>query len=85
MSMKKIIAAALAAAMMLSLASCANKEDADDKDCIYGKISSADGNDIVLQLAEYKQSSDSEAGDDTDSKAEDDTSRSGKSGRSNRP
>ena len=81
---KSIIAAALASVMMFSLASCANKEQADDG-CIYGKISSVDGNDIVIQLAEYSESTDTEAENDTDSKAEDDTSRSGKSGNSNRP
>lgn len=81
---KRIIAAALASLMMFSLVSCANKEDQDDG-CIYGKISSVDGNDIVIQLAEYSESTDTETESDTDSKPEDDTSRSGKSGKSNRP
>ncbi|MBR6044481.1 MAG: hypothetical protein IKP47_02480 [Ruminococcus sp.] len=81
---KRIIAAALASLMMFSLVSCANKEDQDDG-CIYGKISSVDGNDIVIQLAEYSESTDTEAESDTDSKPEDDTSRSGKSGKRSRP
>ena len=82
---KRLLAAVLAGAMVFSLAACSNKEDADDNDCIYGKISSVDGNDIVIQLAEYSESSDTEAESDTDSKPEDDTSGSGKSGKRSRP
>ena len=81
--MKRIFAAALAAAMMLSLASCANKEDADDSDCIYGRIESIEGNDVVLELAKKNENT-ADSGSD-DSEAEDDSSEGGKSGKRSRP
>lgn len=69
MSMKKITAAAVMSVMLLSLASCGNKDGEGDGDFIYGKVDSVSGNDIVLLTAEYSEDADS-----SDSKSSDDGS-----------
>ena len=69
MSLKKITAAAVMSVMLLSLASCGNKDGETDGDYIYGKVDSVSGNDVVLLTAEYNGDSDS-----ADSKSSDDSS-----------
>ncbi len=63
--MKKMIAAALMAAMVASLASCGKSAKAEDTEFIYGKIDSISGNDVVLLLADYNE--DAEESGDRDS------------------
>lgn len=80
--MKRILAAAISAVMVLSMSACTNKDDSSEEGCIYGKITSIEGNDVTLSLVELsdKKSSDS----DSSSRSSDSTD-SGKSERSGRP
>lgn len=81
---KRIYAAVLAGVMVFSLASCANKDDADDNS-IYGRITSIEGNDVVIAVAKYSEEAASDAEGDDDSKGEDDSTGSGQSGKRSRP
>ena len=56
--MKKVIAAAFAALMLVS---CGNSAEttAASADYIYGKIESVSGNDIVLLMADYNENAES--------------------------
>ncbi|MBR6872908.1 MAG: hypothetical protein IKN17_05320 [Ruminococcus sp.] len=81
---KRLYAAVLAGVMVFSLASCANKDDADDNS-IYGRITSIEGNDVVIAVAKYSEEAASDAEGDDDSKAGDDSTGSGQSGKRSRP
>lgn len=80
--MKKLVAAALFAAMVASLASCGKSAKAVDTDYIYGKIDSVSGNDVVLLLADYNEEAESaDAKDKSDKKSSDDDTEDSKSER----
>ena len=80
--MKKLIAAALFAAMVASLASCGKSAKAVDTNYIYGKIDSVSGNDVVLLLADYNEDTEStDAKDKSDKKSSDDDTEDSKSER----
>ena len=80
--MKKLVAAALFAAMVASLASCGKSAKAVDTDYIYGKIDSVSGNDVVLLLADYNEDAETtDAKDKSDKKSSDDDTEDSKSER----
>ncbi|MBP5582298.1 MAG: hypothetical protein J6X85_11045 [Ruminococcus sp.] len=80
--MKKLVADALFAAMVASLASCGKSAKAVDTDYIYGKIDSVSGNDVVLLLADYNEEAESaDAKDKSDKKSSDDDTEDSKSER----
>ena len=80
--MKKLVAAALFAAMVASLASCGKSAKAVDTDYIYGKIDSVSGNDVVLLLADYNEDAETtDAKDKSDKKSSDDEADTSKSER----
>jgi len=80
MKIKRLIAGVMASVMVFSLVSCGNKEDSGDDGCIYGKVDSVSGNDIVLLVAEYSSKASSDESGEDSAKASD-SSGSGKSGR----
>ena len=68
--MKKVIAAAFAALMLVS---CGNSAETavTNADYIYGKIESVSGNDIVLLMADYNENAESAENDDSAEGSED--------------
>jgi len=80
MKIKRLIAGVMASVMVFSLVSCGNKEDSGDDGCIYGKVDSVSGNDIVLLVAEYSSKASSDESSEDSAKAPD-SSGGGKSGR----
>jgi hypothetical protein len=68
--MKRLLTAAMAAALLASLTACGSAANAANSNVIYGQIDSVSGNDLVLLLAEYNENADSgdaDAAADSDS------------------
>ena len=68
--MKRLLTAAMAAALLASLTACGSNASAANADYIYGQIDPVSGNDIVLLLADYNENADSgnaDAAEESDS------------------